>query len=241
VADGLTSAPAIVERIAELGYTGKVTIVRDYVRTIRHTAPPKPIPIRCYETPPGHQLQVDWGIFSYVDARVEKRRIPGLVATLGYSRRTFVTFAPSADSYGFIGALLEAFTHFGGLANIVLTDHAKTVVIGGDATSGYEYHPQLLDLARYLGISISLCRVRRPETKGKVERAIRHVKEHLWPARSFRDLADLNEQARRWCEARDHRLHRSSGPPPWRSSCATLCDPCLHARSSRPSCAVLAG
>ena len=214
VADGLTSAPAIVERLKDQGYTGKETIVRDYVRTIRHTAPPKPVPIRRYETPPGKQLQVDWGIFSYVDARGEERRIPGLVATLGHSRRSFVTFAHSADSYGFIGALLAAFTHFGGLTNIVLTDHMKTVVIGGDAASGYEYHPQLLDLARYLGISISLCRVRRPETKGKVERSIRHVKEHFWPARSFVDLADLNKQALRWCQARDHRLHRSLGATP---------------------------
>ena len=214
VADGLTSAPAIMERIAELGYTGKVTIVRDYVHTIRHAAPPKPVPIRRYETPPGHQLQVDWGIFSYIDARDEERRIPGLVATLGYSRRTFVTFAPSADSYGFIGALLDAFCHFGGITNVVLTDHMKTVVIGGDAASGYEYHPQLLDLARYLGISISLCRVRRPETKGKVERSIRYAKEHFWPARHFVDLADLNEQARRWSLERDHRLHPSLGATP---------------------------
>jgi len=47
-----------------------------------------------------------------------------------------------------------------------------------------------------------------------VERAIRHVKEHFWPARQFVDLADLNEQAGRWCEARDHRLHRSLGATP---------------------------
>lgn len=214
VAQGLTSAPAILERLVPLGFTGKATIVRDYVRSIRPTASSRITPVRRYETPPGHQLQVDWGIFSYVDARGDERRIPGLVATLGYSRRSYVRFAHSADIYGLMSALLDAFFHFGGTTNVVLTDHMKTVVLGGDAKSGWDYHPQLLDLARYLGISINLCRVRRPETKGKVERHIRYVKENFWPGRSFLDLADLNEQALRWSHERDLRLHPSLGCSP---------------------------
>ena len=37
------------------------------------------------------------------------------------------------------------------------------------------------------------------QSKGRVERAIRYVREAFFAARSFADLADLNAQATRWC------------------------------------------
>ena len=93
--------------------------------------------------------------------------------TLGRSRRSYLEFALSADIYGLITCLINAFFYFGGLTDAFLTDHMKTVVIGGDRHSGYIYNSRLEDFAGYLGISIRLARVRRPETKGKVERAIK--------------------------------------------------------------------
>ena len=70
------------------------------------------------------------------------------------------------------------------------------------------------DLANFLGIAITLCRLRRPQTKGKVERGIRYAKENFWPARTFSDLADLNEQALIWCSEADNRIHQSLGITP---------------------------
>jgi transposase len=211
VAQGLYSTPAIVERLVPLGYQGKETIVRDYVRSIRPPVSAQVVIARRYETVPGAQLQFDWGIFTYRDAKGQERRLPGLVATLGYSRRSYVEFAHSADIYGLTTALINAFYHFGGLTNAVLSDHMKTVVLGSDGEGGWTYHSQMEDLARFLRISIRLCRVRRPETKGKVERHIRYVKEHFWPGRVFTDLTDLNAQAQTWCDERDLRLHPSIG------------------------------
>jgi len=94
------------------------------------------------------------------------------------------------------------------------TDHMKTVVIGGNGKDGYQFNSQMADLANFLGISIKLCRVRRPETKGKVERGIRYAKENFWPARTFSDLADLNQQALIWCSEADNRIHQSLGITP---------------------------
>jgi hypothetical protein len=37
-------------------------------------------------------------------------------------------------------------------------------------------------------------------TKGRVERAIRYVRDNFFVARTFKDLEDLNAQALRWCE-----------------------------------------
>ena len=203
-----------MSRIVPLGYTGKESILRTYVRSIRPPAKPKQIAIRRYETPPGKQSQFDWGIFSYIDVRGTKRHIPGLYVTLGRSRKSYLEFALSADIYGLITCLINAFFYFGGLTDVFLTDHMKTVVIGGDGKDGYQFNSQMADLANFLGVSIKLCRVRRPQTKGKVERGIRYAKENFWPARTFSDLADLNEQALIWCSEADNRIHQSLGITP---------------------------
>ena len=42
--------------------------------------------------------------------------------------------------------------------------------------------------------------VARGNEKGRVERSIRYIRDNFWPARSFTDVADLNAQAKRWCE-----------------------------------------
>ena len=214
VSDGLLSVPAIMSRIVPLGYNAKESILRTYVRSIRPHTKPKQVAIRRYETEPGKQSQFDWGIFSYIDSRGTKRHIPGLYVTLGRSRRSYLEFALSADTYGLITCLINAFFYFGGLTDVFLTDHMKTVVIGGNEKDGWEFNSQMADLANFLGISIKLCRVRRPETKGKVERGIRYAKENFWPGRTFSDLADLNQQALIWCSAADNRIHQSLGITP---------------------------
>lgn len=214
VEGGLYSTPAIRERIVPLGYVGKETIVRDYVRTIRPTKSERTPAVRRYETEPGEQLQFDWGIFPYVDARGQDRNVAGLVATLSYSRRRFVTFAPSQDIYGLIDAIVAAFTHFGGLTSAVLTDHMKTVVLSGSNDEGWNYHPKFSEFCSSLGVSIRLCRVGRAQTKGKVERSIRYVKEHFWPDQEFSELAELNAKALSWCLERDQMVHATVGITP---------------------------
>jgi transposase len=88
--------------------------------------------VRRYRSEPGKQLRFDWGIFPYIDPKGYERHIPGLAASLGYLRRSYLEFAHSADVYGLITALINTFYHFGGTVDAVLTDHMKTVVIGAD-------------------------------------------------------------------------------------------------------------
>ena len=197
-----------MREIVPLGYLGKETTLRNYIRAIKPKRTHREMPKQRFETAPGEQLQFDWGSFSYTDDHGTERHIAGLACVLGYSRRLYVRFAHSADIYGLIECLIKAFSHFGGMTNAVLTDHMKTVVISGDECSGYIYNPKMEDFARYLGISIKLARVRRPETKGKVERSIRTIKEGFWPGRTFGALADLNGQALSWCDQYE------SQPPP---------------------------
>lgn len=58
-----------------------------------------------------------------------------------------------------------------------------------------------------MGFLPKVCRVRNPQTKGKVERLVRYVKENFFPGRKFTDLEDLNRQALLWCQAVDSKPH----------------------------------
>lgn len=49
---------------------------------------------------------------------------------------------------------------------------------------------------------------------GKVERGIRFVKENFIPGRQFVDLGDLNRQALQWCDAKNKRIHGTTGERP---------------------------
>ncbi|PMZ49137.1 IS21 family transposase, partial [Pseudomonas sp. FW306-2-11AC] len=90
--------------------------------------------------------------------------------------------------------MLNAFLYFGGVPKEVLTDNMKTVVAGREAGKVI-WNAQFADFAVEMGFVPKVCRVRMPQTKGKVERLVRYVKENFFPGRSFTDLEDLNQQA----------------------------------------------
>jgi len=58
-----------------------------------------------------------------------------------------------------------------------------------------QFHPLFLDFARTEGFEIRTHRVRRPRTKGKVERSVSFVRDNFLNGRSFRDIDELNSQA----------------------------------------------
>ena len=167
-----------------------------------------------YETPPGEQAQLDWGICEYEDDKGNRRKLPVFVMILGHSRATYIEFTRRCDIHSFLRCFAHALEHFGGVPKIVLTDRMKTVVLGTNDDGTPMWHKAFQDFALSVGLTPKLCRVRRPQTKGKVERAVRFVKENFWVARQFTDLADLNRQALAWCHEIDQRIHGTTGERP---------------------------
>jgi transposase len=124
-------------------------------------------PVVRFETPPGVQMQADFTV-------VRRGRDPLLafVATLGYSRATFVRFTTDETAETLCACLREALVYFGGVPHHVLFDNAKTVVVERDASGEgqHRWHQALLALSEEFGFSLRLCRPYRAKTKGKVER-----------------------------------------------------------------------
>ena len=191
---------------------------------MREVRPQEPLgsPVR-FETPPGHQGQVDLGTL-----RLPCGCLHALLVVLGYSRLLWLRFY-SRQAMAVLHAGLEsAFCRFGGVPRELLFDQMRAVVLSDDRASGggLALNAELLRLAAHWGFAPRSCRPYRAQTKGEVERPIRYVRESFFYGRSFANDADLNEQAARWLECGQRASSRHHGRAP--------CRPFRARRASRP-------
>ena len=208
---GIFNCVVLLRRIREKGYEGSLTILKDYVHDFR---PAKASPAaQRYETLPGKQAQMDWGMCPYTDAKGVLHHTPALAMILGHSRNKYVEFTSRCDLRSLQRCMVNAFEYFGGVPEIILTDNMKTVV---DHREGKRiiWNPQFADFAVQMGFVPKVCRIRRPQTKGKVERLVRYVKDNFLPGRLFEDLEDLNRQVLQWCRDVDSIPHSTTGKIP---------------------------
>lgn len=210
-------APVLLREIREQGYAGSLTQLKAYLSVVRPAKKEEPL-IR-FETEPGRQMQVDFVVFKRCGVR-----LPAFVATLGYSRVSFVRFV-SDETWPTVKACLEAaFGYFGGVCREVLFDNMKTVVLERNAygRGAHRLHPGLLALSRDLGFAVRLCRPYRAKTKGKVERFNRYLRGSFYNPLVTRLQADValdadtaNVEVLKWLrDVANVRQHQSIGARP---------------------------
>jgi transposase len=204
-------APALLERLRPLGYTGGVTILRDRLRRLRPHGHREAF--LTLDFPPGEAMQVDWADFGFALPGVP-RRVSAFVAALCYSRRLYIEFTVSQAMGSFLRCMERCLRFYGGTTLTEIFDNMKTVVTSHTATA-IVFNPRFLDYARSRGFAIRACNVRRGNEKGRVERPIGFVRRRFWPGRRFRDLLDLNVQAARWRDDfANGRVHEVTGKVP---------------------------
>jgi len=115
-----------------------------------------------------------------------------------YSRQIFLHFFLDARLESFLRGHVAAFAAWNGCARVVLYDNLKSAVLErqGDAI---RFHPTLLAFAAHYRYEPRPVAVARGNEKGRVERAIRYVRDSFFAAREFVDVDDLNAQAAAWC------------------------------------------
>ncbi len=181
--------------IKERGYPGGPDHLRRIVSRLRPKKPAEAF--QRLRTMPGEQAQVDWAHFGKLTVGRAQRPLWAFVMVLSYSRRLFLRFFPGASMPFFVRGHVEAFADFGGIPRVLLYDNLKSAVLErhGDAI---RFHPTLLEMSAHYRFEPRPVAVARGNEKGRVERAIRYIRDAFFAARAFADLADLNRQAAEW-------------------------------------------
>ena len=204
------SAQRLFDEVREAGYAGGYGRVRDYVHEVRPREPVEPV-VR-FETPPGRQGQVDFGTFTLPWGRRH-----ALLVVLGHSRLLWLRFYPRQTMAVLVDGLERAFARFGGVPQELLFDQMRSVVLSDGRVGGGELvlNGEFLRFAAHWGFMPRSCRPYRAQTKGKVERPIRYLRESFFYGRTFINDADLNEQAARWLDGTANvRRHGTTGERP---------------------------
>ena len=204
------SAVRLFAEAKAAGYSGGLSQLKAYVATVRPR--PEPEPVIRFETTPGHQAQVDFARFQFPwGVRY------ALLVVLGYSRLLWFRFYPRQTMATVIAGLEEAFAYVGGVPAECLFDQMKAVVVADRRAEGGTLleNPEFLRFAAHWGFRIRACRPYRAQTKGKVERPVRYVRESFVYGRDFLGDGDLDAQRLVWLDAvANRRVHGTTKEVP---------------------------
>jgi transposase len=197
----------------EHAFTGSYSAVRRMLQGMRAACPPETTVRLAFA--PGEAAQVDFGAgpaLTHPDGK--PRRTWAFVMTLAHSRHQYVEFVWDQTVATWLGCHRRAFEWFDGVPERVIIDNAKCAIIKACS------HDPLVqrayaECAEGYGFKIDACPPHDPQKKGIVEAGVKYVKGNFLPTRTFRDLADLNAQARLWvAQEAGRRVHGTTREQP---------------------------
>jgi transposase len=221
------SAVRLLTEIQAQGYIGSVVTLRRFVHTLRApTGAQKRLTVR-FETAPGEQAQVDWGYCGrFPQAAGQPVSIYAFVMVLSFSRMLYVEFTQAMALPTLLRCHQHAFEFFGGWTRTILYDNMKQVRL-----SQQQWNLLFLDFINHYGITPRTHAVRRPRTKGKVERMVHYLKDNFLNGRAFDSLDDSAAQTRLWLDSTANaRMHATTGQRP----CDLLAREALTSFTSAP-------
>jgi len=198
-------ATRIFQMLRDRGYTGSIVQLRRVVARLRPVRREAFLRLCVF---PGEQAQADWAHFGEVRVGRARRRLSCFLITLSYSRALYLEFFFDQTMENFLRGHVHAFQAWSGTPRIILYDNLKSVVLErrGDAIL---FNPRLLELCGHYHFLARPCQVRAGNQKGRIERAIRYVRESFWAGRTFNTLEECNRQALLW---RDQIAHQRPWP-----------------------------
>lgn len=196
LSQGVWNAAVLLRELKQRGYDGGYTALKEFLKPLRTQA--KAVAVRRFETPPGHQAQVDWAHLGQVLLGEVRLPLSAFLFTLGHSRAMFCDLATDQTLPTFLRMHEAAFLELGGIPNEILYDRVKCVVLGATDRGEVKWHPVFAEFATYWGFVPRLCRAYRPQTKGKVENGVGYLRKSFLCGREAEDVPDLRGQLRGW-------------------------------------------
>lgn len=191
------SAVQLLQKLKALGYSGGVSILKAYVRTVR------PAPASAFLSlnfAPGECAQIDWGQFGSIPVGNTTRRLSFFVMVLCHSRLLYVEFTLAETMEHFVACHQNAFAYVGGGVQRVMVDNLKSAVLKRVVGEDPVLNPRYKDFAGHYGFTISPCSVGQPQQKGRVENAVGYVKKNFLAGLELTDFRFLNPAVREWLD-----------------------------------------
>lgn len=218
-AEILLKGAVIHERlVAEYGFTGNYQRIKMYLQEARPRiaeelgiSPSELAGLhRRFEVVPG--AQVDWGDEGRILSHAGIPKVYSFHMTLSYSRDPFCCFTTSQDLATFFDCHRQAFAHFGGVPMSIVYGRTKTVVrrhvAPGEAVP---LHPEAVAFAGHYDFDPDVLAAYRPTGKGRVERQVLIVRDHVLAGRAFSSVEELNAAFTAWVPQRRAKVHGTHG------------------------------
>jgi len=191
--------------VAEHGFTGGYDSVKRFVRKLGAASP---LPFRRLECLAGAEAQVDFGTGAPVIGSDGKRRKTHVFRiVLSHSRKAYseATFRQTTDD--FLGALENAFAHFGGVPQTLVIDNLKAAVAHPDWFDPV-LTPKIQSFCQHYGTVILPTKPRMPRHKGKVEAGVKYVQSNALKGHTFASLQEQQQHLAEWERTvADTRIH----------------------------------
>ena len=201
----------LFEEIQELGYDGKYTLVKEFVRPMKRD---KAITAELrYETKPGEQAQVDWFHFGPIEVDGQRKTLWAFSMIMGYSRGRFLKYTTDATTATFLLCHIEAFAYFGGWPMTILYDNTRNVVLKRMLKSSDSvWNPLFENFFTYYDFIPRLCKpgMEGAKTKGKIERTGQFIRGNFFMGLDFSSIDDLNSKAIAWCNKVNSHVHATT-------------------------------
>ena len=197
-------AQQVYSRLKSYGYAGGYSMLAVHTRKYRRKSR-KPV-FHELTFLPGEEAQVDW-----MQWRIASGIVYGFVFLLSYSRYLYLRFYPRCTMEFFLDGHIEAFREIGGVPRKCRYDNLSSVVI--KRTPELKLNAQFMDFCRHYGFGVHPCTPRRANEKGRVERVVRDIKDHL-RITPCETIAELNKQISLWRQERNKRVHRTTKKEP---------------------------
>lgn len=196
----------LAQKIVTLSYPALTAFCRKH--GIGYT-PPKPA--GRYHFEPGQEMQHDT---SPHDAHIggALRRVQTASLVLCYSHALFFQCSPRFTRFDCKVFLTDAVQYFGGAGGDCMVDNSHVIVLRGTGKDMVPV-PEMEAFARRLGFQFIAHEKGDANRSARVERPFHHIEHNFFAGRTFTDVADLNRQARVWCDKVNatfrRALHRS--------------------------------
>lgn len=205
----------VYEHLRQKGFDGRITIVRDYLKSIREVG--SKTPVRLVETDPGQRGAHDWSDYNI---RFTSHN-PGVATQvtffsyiLCFSRRQYIEVVDDKKQQTLFRALINAFIYLDGVPLEIKSDNQKACVDRYEAGLPV-FNARYLEFASHYRFRPLTIRPGHPSENLKVERPFYYLERSFLNGREFRDIDDLKTQLRRWLtDVNDVRIHATTRKRP---------------------------